>query len=174
MRLTEDIIHLAAAIGDMDSPHKGRRAPVAGMELEVTLQILQAQWVHNVRATTKDTIKNRAKVDHLTKVITYVQALWLLTQVTPRGAQSVAVTLSGLTATAYILCAIGAYALWWQKPPDYTSPVVFNCVEAEVPLFIQNCRLGPTRMKIMSKGFLHRWNAFFSRSPMPIPHGILL
>ena len=71
-----------------------------------------------------ETILDLGKTDALAKILTCVQTLWFITQVISRLFQHKAITLLEVNASAYVLCAVIAYAAWWKKPQDTAVPVL--------------------------------------------------
>ena len=97
------------------------------VELQAVNSISQLPWIKKLRNVTKEEINACAKADLLTKVIACTQALWILTQVSFRWGEGLAVTLLEIDTSAYIFCAVVAYLLWWQKPQDCSQSIVFDC-----------------------------------------------
>lgn len=84
-------------------------------------------WVLELTKLTEDEVKDVAKSDTLSKLITCGQALWLVTQVVSRVCQHQAVTLLEVSTCAYVSCALLSYAAWWKKPQGCTSPIMITC-----------------------------------------------
>lgn len=84
-------------------------------------------WVLELENLTEDQIKDLAKSDTLSKLITCGQALWLVTQIISRVCQHQAVTLLEVSTCAYVSCALLSYAAWWKKPQGCTSPIMITC-----------------------------------------------
>ena len=81
-------------------------------------------WFHELTSISEDQINNLAKADSLTKVIACGQALWTVTQIISRLDEHEAVTLLEISTTAYVFCAICAYAAWWKKPQGCSAPII--------------------------------------------------
>lgn len=84
-------------------------------------------WILELKKLTEDQIKDFAKSDTLSKVITCGQALWLVTQVMSRVCRHQAITLLEVSTCAYVSCALLSYAAWWKKPQGCKSPIVITC-----------------------------------------------
>ena len=84
-------------------------------------------WVLELENLTEDQIKDLAKSDTLSKLITCGQALWLVTQIVSRVCQHQAVTLLEVSTCAYVSCALLSYGAWWKKPQGCTSPIMITC-----------------------------------------------
>ncbi len=87
------------------------------------------QWVKELGRRSKGEINDTANSDALTKLITCAQALWFATQVISRLAENQAVTLLEVSTSAYVFCAVAAYAAWWRKPQGSKTPLMINCSE---------------------------------------------
>ena len=85
------------------------------------------EWVRGLGTISEEQIDDLAKTDLLTKLFTCAQALWLMTQVVSRLSENQAVTLLEVTSIAYACCALVAYAAWWKKPQNCTSPAMIVC-----------------------------------------------
>lgn len=56
-----------------------------------------------------------------------------MTQVISRLCQYRAVTLLEVSTTAYVLCAVTAYAAWWKNPQSCVIPVIISCTDEALP-----------------------------------------
>ena len=70
----------------------------------------------------KEDILDKNKSDNLSKMISVVQALWMLAQIIGRLIVHLPVTLLEVNTLAHILCAIIIYILWWNKPKLINEP----------------------------------------------------
>lgn len=91
------------------------------------------EWLSKIQKVSEDQIQGHAKSDRLTKLISCVQALWLVAQVISRGCQHHAITLLEITATAYAVCALVAYVAWWKKPQSSDLAIMIPCSEEAFP-----------------------------------------
>ena len=70
----------------------------------------------------KEDILDKNKSDNLSKMISIVQALWMLAQIIGRLIVDLPVTLLEVNTLAHIMCAIIIYILWWDKPKLINEP----------------------------------------------------
>ena len=70
----------------------------------------------------KEDILDKNKSVNLSKLISVVQALWMLAQIVGRLIVDLPVTLLEVNTLAHILCAIIIYILWWDKPKLINEP----------------------------------------------------
>lgn len=97
-------------------------------------------WVLELTKLTEDEVKDLAKSDTLSKLITCGQALWLVTQVVSRVCQHQAVTLLEVSTCAYVSCALLSYAAWWKKPQGCTSPIMITCSDDAMSEIVNRSR----------------------------------
>ena len=71
-------------------------------------------------------IKDKSKSDSLTKLISLLQAVWMLAQICGRLAFELPVTLLEVNTLAHIVCALIIYILWWHKPKLVCSPTILR------------------------------------------------
>ncbi|KAL8690431.1 MAG: hypothetical protein Q9218_004120 [Villophora microphyllina] len=67
-------------------------------------------------------ILDKNKSDNVSKLLSILQALWMLAQIISRLACHLPVTLLEINTLAHIMCAIIIYALWWSKPKLINEP----------------------------------------------------
>ena len=91
------------------------------------------EWLSKIQKVSKDQIHGHAKSNHLTKLISCVQTLWLIAQVISRACQHQAITLLEISATAYAVCALVAYVAWWKKPQSSDLPIMIPCSDEAFP-----------------------------------------
>lgn len=70
----------------------------------------------------KEDILDKSKSDNLSKIISVVQALWMLAQIIGRLSADLPVTLLEVNTLAHIMCAMIIYILWWDKPKLINEP----------------------------------------------------
>ncbi len=70
----------------------------------------------------KEDILDKSKADNLSKMISIVQALWMLAQIVGRLIVDLPVTLLEVNTLAHIMCAIIIYISWWDKPKLINEP----------------------------------------------------
>lgn len=87
------------------------------------------QWVKELGKWSADQINERANSDTLTKCITCAQGLWFATQAISRLVEHQAVSLLEVSTSAYVFCAVAAYAAWWKKPQGCVIPFIIGCTE---------------------------------------------
>ena len=70
----------------------------------------------------KEDIVDKSKADNLSKMISVVQALWMLAQIIGRLVMDLPVTLLEVNTLAHVICALIIYILWWDKPKLINEP----------------------------------------------------
>ena len=90
-------------------------------------------WLSKLQKVSEDQIQGHAKSNRLTKLISCVQTLWLVTQVISRACQHQAITHLEISATAYAGCALVAYVAWWKKPQSCDLPIMIPCPDEAFP-----------------------------------------
>lgn len=70
----------------------------------------------------KEDILDKNKSDNVSKLLSVLQALWMLTQIISRLYGKLPVTLLEVNTLAHIICAIIIYSLWWNKPKLINEP----------------------------------------------------
>ena len=70
----------------------------------------------------KEDILDKNKSDSLSKMISVVQALWMLAQIVGRLIVHLPITLLKVNTLAHILCALIICLLWWNKPKLINEP----------------------------------------------------
>jgi hypothetical protein len=68
-------------------------------------------------------VQDKGKADMLGKTLVCVQALWMLVQCLVRKASGLPVTLLEIHVSMHVICAIGMYGFWFNKPQDVGEPV---------------------------------------------------
>jgi hypothetical protein len=68
-------------------------------------------------------IDDKNKGDGMVRFITVCQMLWFSVNCFSRLAQHLAITTMELTTLGFILCTLGTYFFWAQKPMDVGSPI---------------------------------------------------
>jgi len=74
----------------------------------------------------KEHIRDKSKADGFGKTLACLQAFWFCTQCISRLATGLSITLLELNTFAHALCALLAYAFWWNKPHDVNEPVLIQ------------------------------------------------
>lgn len=103
----------------------GKYHQVGKRDLEKVATIVEP--ILNGPGLSGDSINDLGKSDALTKTFACVQTLWFVTQVIARLGEHKAITLLEVSTSAYVLCAVFAYAAWWKKPQDCSMPVMIAC-----------------------------------------------
>ncbi|KAL9012853.1 MAG: hypothetical protein Q9173_002404 [Seirophora scorigena] len=70
----------------------------------------------------REDILDKNKSDNVSKLLSVLQALWMLAQIVSRLYGKLSVTLLEVNTLAHIICAIIIYALWWNKPKLINEP----------------------------------------------------
>ncbi|KAK3984083.1 hypothetical protein QBC44DRAFT_337640 [Cladorrhinum sp. PSN332] len=71
-------------------------------------------------------INDKSKANGLAKTIIILQASWFSAQCLSRMALGMTVSLLELNTFAHAVCAITAYAMWWNKPFDVGEPTLVD------------------------------------------------
>jgi hypothetical protein len=82
-------------------------------------------------AITKEEISGRSKTDQLSKLITCVQILWFIIQLTGRAVQHLPTTNLELFTLGIVVCSLGTYAAFWQRPQDISLPITISVGEGK-------------------------------------------
>ena len=70
----------------------------------------------------KEDILDKNKSDNVSKLLSVLQALWMLAQIISRLYNKLPITLLEVNTLAHIICAIILYSLWWNKPKLINEP----------------------------------------------------
>ncbi|KAL8829851.1 MAG: hypothetical protein Q9170_005992 [Blastenia crenularia] len=70
----------------------------------------------------EEDILDKSKSDNVSKLLSVLQALWMLAQTISRLYSNLPITLLEVNTLAHIICAIIIYALWWNKPKLINEP----------------------------------------------------
>ncbi|KAL8816164.1 MAG: hypothetical protein Q9223_004782 [Gallowayella weberi] len=73
------------------------------------------------KISTED-ILDKNKSDNVSKLLSVLQAVWMLAQIISRLSGRLPITLLEVNTLAHIICAIIIYALWWNKPKLINEP----------------------------------------------------
>lgn len=74
----------------------------------------------------EEEILDKSKTDFLGRLISLLQAIWMLAQVLGRVAANLPVTLLEVNTLAHVLCALIIFFLWWKKPKQINEPTVLR------------------------------------------------
>ena len=69
-------------------------------------------------------IQDRSKADPITKVLTCVQATYMIAQVIGRRAAELPITMLEINTLGHVVCALAIFAFWFKKPLNMEVPVV--------------------------------------------------
>ena len=70
----------------------------------------------------KEDILDKSKSDNVSRLLSVLQALWMLAQIVGRLIGKMPVTLLEVNTLAHIICAVIIYLLWWDKPKLINEP----------------------------------------------------
>ncbi|KAL8948920.1 MAG: hypothetical protein Q9222_004924 [Ikaeria aurantiellina] len=70
----------------------------------------------------REDILDKSKADNVSKLLSVLQALWMLAQIITRLNGNLSITLLEVNTLAHIICAIIIYGLWWNKPKLINEP----------------------------------------------------
>jgi len=82
-------------------------------------------------AITEEEISGRSKTDQLSKLITCVQILWFIIQLTGRAVQHLPTTNLELFTLGIVVCSLGTYAAFWRRPQDIHLPITIAVGEGK-------------------------------------------
>lgn len=74
----------------------------------------------------KEEIEDKNKANATAKLLSCLQALWVLVEVIGRLFQHLPVTLLEVNTLGHVLCAFVMYLLWWYKPHSIRQPTVLR------------------------------------------------
>ncbi|KAK3172661.1 hypothetical protein OEA41_005985 [Lepraria neglecta] len=74
----------------------------------------------------KEDILDKSKADNLSKMLSILQALWMLAQIVGRLIIGLSVTLLEVNTLAHVICALIIYVLWWYKPKLINEPTILR------------------------------------------------
>jgi hypothetical protein len=75
---------------------------------------------------TAEEIWDKSKADTLGKLLTLLQASWLILQLVGRAIQGLTTTTLELSAAAIVFCTFGTFICWLQKPSDVKTGIVLE------------------------------------------------
>ncbi|KAN0076468.1 hypothetical protein V8E54_006610 [Elaphomyces granulatus] len=93
----------------------------------ITRKVIPASSI----AITEEEISGRSKTDQLSKLITCVQILWFIIQLTGRAVQHLPTTNLELFTLGIVVCSLGTYAAFWRRPQDIHLPVNISVGEGK-------------------------------------------
>lgn len=83
------------------------------------VRLLQEQLITpESLAMRKRDIQDKAKSDVMMRILIFVQVVWMVVQCIYRKVNGFSVTVIELHTLVHVVCAVGIYALWWNKPFD--------------------------------------------------------
>lgn len=87
---------------------------------------------------TNEEVTEKSKANTAAKIMVCIQASWFLLQAVARLAQKLPLTLLEIHVLTHVLCALGMYFCWVDKPYDVGMPVVVDdeLVKDMVALFL--------------------------------------
>lgn len=74
----------------------------------------------------EEEILDKSKTDCLGRLISLLQAIWMLAQILGRVGASLPVTLLEVNTLAHVLCALIMFFLWWKKPKQINEPTLLR------------------------------------------------
>lgn len=74
----------------------------------------------------EEEILDKSKTDCLGRLISLLQAIWMLAQTLGRVAANLPVTLLEVNTLAHVLCALIIFFLWWKKPKQINEPTLLR------------------------------------------------
>jgi hypothetical protein len=82
-------------------------------------------------AITEEEISDRSKTDQLSRLIACLQIMWFVIQLTGRAVQRLPVTNLELFTLGIVVCSLGTYAAYWQRPQDICLPIAIPVSEGK-------------------------------------------
>lgn len=86
----------------------------------------------------EEEIFDKSKTDCLGKLISLLQAIWMLAQTVRRVAANLPVTLLEVNTLAHVLCALIIFFLWWKKPKQINKPTLLWVREIGAYMFMSS------------------------------------
>lgn len=74
----------------------------------------------------EEEILDKSKTDCLGRLISLLQAIWMLAQTLGRVAANLPITLLEVNTLAHVLCALIIFFLWWKKPKQINEPTLLR------------------------------------------------
>ena len=74
----------------------------------------------------KEDILDKSKSDNVSRLLSVLQALWMLAQIVGRLIGKMPVTLLEVNTLEHIICAVIIYLLWWDKSKLINEPTKIN------------------------------------------------
>jgi hypothetical protein len=74
----------------------------------------------------EEEISDRTKTGQLGKLITCLQILWFVIQLIGRAVQHLSTTNLELFTLGIVVCSLGTYAAFWQRPQDIHLPITIS------------------------------------------------
>ncbi|RPB06945.1 hypothetical protein P167DRAFT_477651, partial [Morchella conica CCBAS932] len=90
---------------------------MGGVSFVVAEMVLRQDFVHYRE------VQDKGKAEVLGKTLVCLQALWMLVQCIVRKASGLPVTLLEIHVAMHVICAIGMYIFWFNKPQDVGEPL---------------------------------------------------
>ncbi|KAL8846034.1 MAG: hypothetical protein Q9221_008847 [Calogaya cf. arnoldii] len=117
--------NMGGFVFDLDEPSSGNSKAFTDKVSRLTLTprgvALLAACGYLPRISKED-ILDKNKSDNVSKLLSVLQALWMLTQIISRLYSKLPITLLEVNTLAHIICAIIIYSLWWNKPKLINEP----------------------------------------------------
>ncbi|KAL8801839.1 MAG: hypothetical protein Q9182_004189 [Xanthomendoza sp. 2 TL-2023] len=117
--------NMGGFVFDLDEIFLGDRETFTSKVSRLTLTprgvALLAACGYLPQISTED-ILDKNKSDNVSKVLSVLQAIWMLAQIISRLKGRLPITLLEVNTLAHIICAIIIYALWWNKPKLINEP----------------------------------------------------
>ncbi|KAF2274461.1 uncharacterized protein EI97DRAFT_495246 [Westerdykella ornata] len=88
--------------------------------------LVEKEYVQFPNITAED-IWDKSKADTLAKIMTLVQASWLVIQLLGRAVLGLSTTTLELSAGAILFCTFGTFVCWSHKPTDVQKGIVLTC-----------------------------------------------
>ena len=86
---------------------------------------------------TEEEIWDKSKTDTLTRILTFMQASWLMIQLLRRAILKLSTSTMELCAGAVVLCTFGTFACWLHKPSDVHTGIVLNTKATTAQILIE-------------------------------------
>ena len=93
---------------------------------QLAMLIRKPYELHLPQLTTED-LRDRSKSNTLAKLLTCMQASWLVVQCFARAGQHLAVSQLELATAGFVGCTLMTYLFWWNKPRDVETRVAIIC-----------------------------------------------
>lgn len=128
--------------------HSEGGTPFAAMTYDLGL-LIEAKIIElsALTSVTRDDIKAKRKTDSIAKGIASIQAGWFLLNTIGRAASHLPISQLELSTSAFVMCMLVIYGLWWHKATGVQAPTLIQCgkISSTIPLTVRDPYTGPRK-----------------------------